>query len=68
MFMSNSEREQYLNDNPNIIQVLDSFPAINSGGVIGKKPDDAFRDKLKEIKKAHSKGYTKRNKSTVNTF
>lgn len=58
--------DQFKKDNPNLVQQV-TAPMIHSGRGIGTKakPDDAFRDKLKEIKKEHSKGMTK---STVNTF
>ena len=62
MFLSISEREDYLKNNPHIEQLI-SAPAIVSG--ISKKPDAGFRDILKNIKKKHSQGLTR---STVNTF
>jgi hypothetical protein len=64
-FMSISVKEKYLLDNPNIEQLL-SAPALGDSIRLGlRKPDSAFRDRLKEIKKAHSKGFTR---SSVNTF
>jgi hypothetical protein len=64
--MSIAEREDYLKANPHIQQQLISAPALGDSIRLGlKKPDNGFRDRLKEIKKAHSKGITK---STVNTF
>jgi hypothetical protein len=64
-YMSISERDVYLKNNPEISQKLCS-PAIGDSIRLGlKKPDDGFRDRLREIKKAHSKGLTR---STVNTF
>lgn len=69
LMLSISERESYLSENPHVHQVFTKAPALHSGaGITGKKPDDGFRDKLKEIKKAHSRGYSKESKSTVNTF
>lgn len=62
MFLSITEREDYLKNNPHIEQLI-SAPAIVSG--ISKKPDAGFRDILKNIKKKHSQGLTR---STVNTF
>ena len=56
-FMSVSDRNKFLLENPHVDQSL-SAPAIVSGvGTFGhgKKPDEAFRDKLREIKKAHPK-------------
>lgn len=64
--MSMSEREEYLAQNPHVQQQIVSAPALGDSIRLGlRKPDDAFRDRLKEIKKAHSTRYTK---STVNTF
>jgi hypothetical protein len=64
--MSMNEREEYLKANPHIQQQLISAPALGDSIRLGlKKPDNGFRDRLKEIKKHHSKGITK---STVNTF
>ena len=64
--MSNSEREEFLRDNPQVQQQLTSAPALGDSIRLGlRKPDNGFRDRLKEIKKAHSRGLTR---STVNTF
>ena len=64
--MSMSEREEYLRSNLHMHQVIHSAPAIGDSIRMGlKKPDDGFRDRLKEIKKAHSRGLTK---ATINTF
>jgi len=61
-----NEREEYLKNNPHMQQVIHSAPALSDPIRMGlRKPDDAFRDRLKEIKKAHSRGITR---STVNTF
>jgi hypothetical protein len=66
VMMSISEREEFLKTNPHMQQVIHSAPALGDSIRMGmKKPDDAFRDRLREIKKAHSKGLTR---STVNTF
>jgi hypothetical protein len=62
--MSNTEREEFLEQNKHIQQQLNSAPALGYS-IVTKKPDAGFRDRLKEIKKAHSKGFTR---STVNTF
>lgn len=62
-FMSISELDVYLSENPNLTQLVNGAPMIVSGVPI--KPDNGFRDLLKEIKKEHSKGLTK---STINTF
>lgn len=64
--MSMNEREEFLKNNPNMQQVIHSAPALGDSIRLGlRKPDNAFRDRLKEIKKIHSRGLTK---STVNTF
>jgi hypothetical protein len=63
-FMSISALEGYLRDNPHVVQLVHGSPAIVSGRGRGK-PDDSFRDVLKEIKKKNSKGLSK---STINTF
>jgi hypothetical protein len=64
LFMSISELGEYLNKNNNIKQLIGGAPMISSGRGMGK-PDDGFRDILKEIKKKNSKGITR---STINTF
>lgn len=61
-FMSYSALEQYLNDNPHVTQQL-SAPSIVSG--VPNKPDNGFRDLLKNMKKANSKGFRAAN---INTF
>lgn len=64
--MSMSERENFLKKNKHIQQQIVSAPAIGDSIRIGlKKPDDAFRDRLREIKKTHSRGLTK---ASINTF
>ena len=63
-FMSISALDIYLKDNPNITQLVGGAPMISSGRGMGK-PDNGFRDLLKDMKKKHSKGITR---STINTF
>lgn len=63
-FMSISSMEEYLKNNPHITQLVNGAPLIHSGRGFGK-PDQGFRDLLKDIKKKHSQGITK---STVNNF
>ncbi len=66
LFMSITERSKYLEDNPHMTQLVHGAPALGDSIRLGlKKPDDAFRDRLKEIKKHHSLGITK---SSINTF
>ena len=64
--MSMSEREDFLVNNPHMHQQLVSAPAIGDSIRLGlRKPDDAFRDRLKEIKKNAQRGISR---STINTF
>ena len=63
-FMSISALDQFLSENPNVVQLINGAPAISSGRGMGK-PDSGFRDLLKDMKKKHSKGITR---STINTF
>jgi hypothetical protein len=63
-FMSFSELEKHLKKFPHIKQNL-TAPALGYSTNTGKKPDDGFRDRLREIKKSHSRGFTKAN---INTF
>lgn len=51
-FMSISERETLLKENPEIEPML-TTPAIVSGVDGLRKPDDSFRDILRNIKKKH---------------
>jgi hypothetical protein len=63
--MTMSAKDTFLSENPHISQCL-SAPSLGDPILLGrKKPDSAFRDILKNIKKKHSKGFTR---STVNTF
>lgn len=61
-FMSINDLDEYLK-NPDIEQII-TAPAIMSGRGMSK-PDESFRDILRNIKDKHSRGITK---STVNTF
>jgi len=63
LFLTLSEREEYLKNNPHITQMVGA-PALHSGRGI-KKPDQGFRDLLKHIKKGNEKGT---GRSTINTF
>ena len=65
-FMTISERTTYLEEHKNIVQLVNGAPAIGDVVRLGlKKPDNAFRDILRNTKKEHSRGVTR---STVNTF
>ena len=63
-FMSISQLEVYLAENPNVTQMVGGAPLIHSGRGM-KKPDAGFRDLLKNMKKGNSKGFKR---STINTF
>lgn len=65
--MSMKEFDEYRQLNKNKMeQVFEKMNYINDSWKIGrKKPDDSFRDVLREIKKKHSQGFTK---SNINTF
>jgi hypothetical protein len=64
-YLSISDLDKFCKKNKHLEQVIGA-PAIGDTVRLGlKKPDNAFRDHLKEIKKKHSRGFTK---STVNTF
>ena len=62
-FMSISALDTYLEENPNITQLVNGAPSLHSGRGMGK-PDDGFRDVLRQIKKNANKGITR---STINT-
>lgn len=62
-FMSISALDEFLKSNPNVVQLVNDAPGLIAGS--GKKPDQGFRDLLKDMKKKHSKGITR---STINTF
>jgi hypothetical protein len=63
-FMFISALDQYLKDNPSVTQLVNGSPLIHSGRGMGK-PDQGFRDLLKNMKKGNSKGLQR---STINTF
>lgn len=46
-----AQREQYLKDNPDKCQIITSPNGFIAGHA--NKPDDGFRDMLREIKKAN---------------
>ena len=63
-FMTISALDEYLKQNPNLVQLVNGAPMISSGRGMGK-PDQAFRDLLKNMKDKNSGGLSK---STINTF
>ncbi len=60
MFLSISERDVFLKENPDMEQLINGAPMIGYSTVT-QKPDSGFRDVLKEIKKKHRR-------STINTW
>lgn len=62
-FMTISALDEYLKNNSHLTQLVNGAPMIHSGRGM-KKPDDGFRDLLKDMKKKHSGGISK---STINT-
>ncbi|NDG30608.1 hypothetical protein EB118_11125 [bacterium] len=63
--MSIKKLDQYKIDNPDFEQLLGT-PSIGDPVRLGlKKPDDTFRDILKQIKKNND---SRRVRSTINTF
>jgi hypothetical protein len=63
-FMKMSEKDQYLSDNPHLESVL-TTAGVGRELTSKMKPDQGFRDVLREIKKKHNKVWTP---STINTF
>lgn len=62
--MTMSERVKFLEENKDtIIQIITKAPSLGDPVKLGyTKPDNGFRDVLREIKKAHPKG------GGINTF
>lgn len=49
-----AEREEYLNNNPHLEQILTNFPGVCDSIRLGiTKPPDSFNDILKHAKKSH---------------
>jgi hypothetical protein len=63
-FMKMSEKDQYLFDNPQFESVL-TAAGVGRELTSKMKPDQGFRDVLREIKKKTNKVWTP---STINTF
>lgn len=64
-FMTISEGDRFLEENPHVEKLVNGFPASVSMAMGGTtKPDSGFRDLLKTIKKKNT--HIKR--STINTF
>jgi hypothetical protein len=68
-FMSMSEHAEFLKSNPEVEQVMVPTPLLDPTGMsikgVKNKPDNGFRDLLKDMKKKHSQGLSK---SAINTF
>jgi hypothetical protein len=57
-----SDLEQYLKDNPTHQQIFTKFPGFGDPVRLGlRKPDDGFRDVLKNVRHHHKK-------DSINTF
>lgn len=63
-FMTISALDDYLKEHTNVTQLVNGAPLISSGRGMSK-PENGFRDLLKEMKKKNSRGITR---STINTF
>lgn len=63
-FMKIAEKPQYLIDNPTFETVM-TAPGVNRELASRMKPEQGFRDILKEIKRKTNKVWTP---STINTF
>jgi hypothetical protein len=60
--MRMSEYDDFVKNNPHLERFFSAAPPIGDPIRLGlKKPDDAFRDRLKDIKSTHYK-------SKINTF
>ena len=68
--LSMAERQEYLEKNPNIKQLIVSPPAIGDSVRLGlRKPDDSFRDVQKNVKKHHPGSIKKDGtKNKINTW
>ena len=60
--MKMAEKDQYLADNPDMVSVIGAPLTVTS---LDMKPDNGFRDVLKEIRGHHDQRFTR---STINTF
>lgn len=65
-FMGISAADEYLKENPHIERLVNGVPGLASGVMHGgkSKPDEGFRDILREMKKTSEKGISR---STINT-
>jgi len=52
--MSYADKLQFLEENPDIKSIIITAPSVGDSHRMGlKKPDNGFRDVLKEVQKAH---------------
>ena len=63
-FMSISALDSFLQENSHITQLINGAPFLHSGRGM-QKPDNGFREILREVKKKSNKGITR---STINTY
>lgn len=57
-----SELQEFLSENPNMKQIFKKFPGIGDSIRLGvRKPDDGFRDVLRNVRHHHKK-------DSINTF
>lgn len=69
IIMSISERDQYVQDNPHLTQLITGAPAIGDSVRLGlRKPDEGFRDILRNVKHHHPGQKRGKIKSTINDF
>ena len=64
--MSISERDAYVEANPHMEQMVNGFPGL-AHAIVRAKPDHAFRDILKDVKKKHT-GISKESQPVMDTW
>lgn len=64
--MSISERDAYVEANPQMEQMVNGFPGLGHA-IVRAKPDHGFRDVLKEIKKKNT-GISKASQPIIDTY
>jgi hypothetical protein len=62
-FFTISEMEDFVSKNPNMVREYVKAPGVITG--FHQKPENGFRDLLKDIKKSNSRGISQ---SSINTF
>jgi len=67
--MKIAELDEYREQNPHLKTIITGAPAIGDVVRLGiKKPDDGFRDVLKEVKSHHPGQRIGKIKNTINDF